>query len=113
MSRLVRSPPSHDMQKTLSDSDVANLAPNFSTPSFVSQRNKRQRESSEEQLSSFKEEIKTMFKEFQNSLINKISSEMTEIKQQNTDLKRDVKKSMDFMNKQYEEMRQKVLRNRT
>lgn len=114
MSKVIKTPSGSGVQHALSDSDVSNIATEISTPSFISHRNKRQRLSSEEQLASFKEEIKIMldeWKDTQNILLNKLVAELAEIKKQNTEIKHsndEIEKSLIFMNNQYEEMRKKV-----
>ncbi|CAK1599750.1 unnamed protein product [Parnassius mnemosyne] len=113
MSKLIRSPPGRSMQHTLSDSDVSSIVPTPATPSYISKRNKRQRESSDEQLSSFKDEIRNMLDEWKNtqkSLINKLVSDIAEIKQQNIQIQRsnkEIEKALDFLNNQYEDMKKK------
>lgn len=114
MSKVVKSPKGSGVQHALSDSDVSNIPTGISTPAFISQRNKRHRQSSEEQLSCFKEEIKSMldeWKDTQNCLLNKLVAELAEIKKQNTEIKasnEEIEKSLLFMHNQYEEMRKKV-----
>ncbi|XP_046966919.1 uncharacterized protein LOC124534919 [Vanessa cardui] len=114
MPRHARSPSSSNLLHTQSDTDVTNIPPNTSTTAFVSQRNKRQRQSSDEELISFKDEIRMMldeWKETQNTLLNKLMSEILEIKKQNNQIKlsnEEIAKSLDFLNAQYEDMKTKV-----
>lgn len=115
MSRLLRTPTNSGLHQTLSDSDVTYITPEIiASPSLVSQRNKRHRQSSEERFASFKEEIKAMldvWKESQNTLLNKLISEVAEIKRQNTVIQQtneEIEKSLVFINQQYEDMKQKV-----
>lgn len=114
MSHDLTSPSSGGLQHTMSESDVTKLTPTFSTPCFIYQRTKRQRESSEEQLSSFKEEIKIILDEWkvaQNSLLNKLITEVAEIKEQNSKIKKtndEIEKNLLFINKQYEDLAKKV-----
>lgn len=113
MSRMTKMTREGGLQHTLSDSDVSNASVT-SAPSFVSQRNKRQRQSSEEQLLSFKDDIMNMIDEWkksQNSLLNKLISEVAEIKTQNTEIKHtndEIEKSMKFLNTKYEDMLKKI-----
>lgn len=112
MSKLLRSPVLGI--HALSDSDIATSAAANSSPSFVSQRNKRMRQSSEEQLNCFKDEIKNMldeWKENQNSLLNKLIEEVAEIKKQNLEIKHtneEIEKNLQFINQQYDDMLKKV-----
>lgn len=114
MPKLTRSPNSGNFQQTLSDSDVSKINPTVSTPVFLSQRHKRQREPSEEDFSSFKKEIKAMlddWKDSQTSLMNKLISEIADIKTQNSEIKltnEDIQRSMTFLNDQYENFKVKV-----
>lgn len=114
MPRVQRSPPGQVLQHTSSDSDVAKLVSNASVMPYVSQRQKRPRETSEENFSDFKSEIKSILEDWktsQNSLLNKLVSEIAEIKQQNTHIKKsneDIEKALEFINLQYEDMNNKI-----
>lgn len=113
MPRITRSPPQNEsLQCTMSDSDVNKIAAS-SAPIFQSQR-KRQRVSSEEDLQTFKAEIKDMLEGWRNSqnmLLNTLLAEVADIKKQNGQIKQsneDIEKSLEFLSKQYEEMKTKV-----
>lgn len=115
MSNILRTPPASNLQHTSSDSDVSKIASNFTTPTFVSQRNKRCRQSSDDDaLPSFRDEFKSMFEEWQKSQDTKLSkliAEVIEIKEQNKDIKRsneEIEKSMIMINGLYENMKKKV-----
>ncbi|KAJ0183169.1 hypothetical protein K1T71_001145 [Dendrolimus kikuchii] len=75
---------------------------------------KRQRKGSDDQLTIFKDEIREMldeWKESQNSILNKLVSEVVEIKRQNNEIKnsnQEIEKALEFINAQYEDMKQKV-----
>lgn len=111
---MQRSPPGQGLQQTSSDSDVTKLISSADIMPYVSQRHKRPREASEEKLSEFKDEIKNMLEEWkcsQNSLLNKLVSELAEIKRQNTQIKKsneDIEKALDFMNAHYEDLNKKI-----
>lgn len=116
MPRVVRSPTGSGSQQT-SDSDAV-PATIESAPSFVSQRHKRQRESSEEKFLTLKEEIKAMFIESEKkqesmfeSKLNKLISEIADVKMQNMEIKKsneDMEKNFAILTKQYEEVLKKV-----
>lgn len=114
MSRVVRSPTQIELQHTMSDTDITKVHQGIATPPVVSQRNKRQRQSSEEKMCSFRDEIRDMlkdWKETQNGMLNKLISEVAKIKEQNIEIKQtneEIEKSLLFVNQQYEDMRQKV-----
>lgn len=112
MPKVTRSPPV--LQHTSSDSDVTKISLDAVTPTFVSQRNKRQRECSEEKFLSFKEEITHLisdWKNTQNSLLEKLVTEVATIKEQNNQIKKsneDIEKGIEFLNNQYEDMVKKI-----
>lgn len=111
---MTKLPPGSLKQPTMSDSDITKIMPSISSPSFVSQRSKKQQTTSEEELTTFREEVKLMFnelKETQSILLNKLINEVADIKQQNKEIKNsneEIERSLEFLNFQYEEMKSKV-----
>lgn len=115
MQRIQRSPPSiKGSQHTQSDSDVSKLEEQGSSVSFVSQRQKRRRGSSDENMSSFKDEIRQMLsdiKDSQNVILNKLVSDIAEIKAQNLKIQQtnlEIEKSMELISAQYENTNKKI-----
>ncbi|CAH0721756.1 unnamed protein product, partial [Brenthis ino] len=114
MSTIARSPPGHSLKHTASDSDISTITPCTPMSSNITLRSKRPRESSEEKFSTFKDEIKNMiesWKETQNSMLSKLVSEVSVIKQQNNDIKKsneEIEKSLEFLNFHFEEMKKKI-----
>ncbi|KAJ0184218.1 hypothetical protein K1T71_000641 [Dendrolimus kikuchii] len=118
MSRIPRSPPQKydtNMQHTLSDSDVAKIAPCTSIQLPVAKRPRKQaKNNSDEEFAVFKDDIKCMLEDWkntQNSLLNKLIHEVADIKDQNNQIKQsneEIEKSLDFLNLQYEDIKLKV-----
>ncbi|KAJ0177872.1 hypothetical protein K1T71_006745 [Dendrolimus kikuchii] len=114
MSRFPRIALNQELTHTLSDSDVSKLVPTATTSYSAPPRQKRQRKGSDDQLTFFKDEIREMldeWKESQNSILNKLVSEVVEIKRQNNEIKnsnQEIEKALEFINAQYEDMKQKV-----
>ncbi|KAJ0176831.1 hypothetical protein K1T71_008010 [Dendrolimus kikuchii] len=83
-------------------------------PNFVAQRKRKERSNSDEQLSTFKEDIMNMiqnWKDAQNSLLNKLITDLADIKEQNNQIKRsnnEIERSLEFLNLQYEDMKSKI-----
>lgn len=109
--KVIHSPP-----LTQSDPDLRKTPMELDTPSSASQKgSKRYRMSYEgDHVSNFEEEIKDMIDEWkntQNELLQKVLTEVAEIKKQNSSIKKtneDIEKGIAFLSTKYDEMLKKV-----
>lgn len=109
MQRLPRSPPTSS--HTYSDTDISKLDEYAGLQPFVSQRNKRRRDSCEELLSSFKDEMKQMLSEMKELIMNKLIADIAEIKDQNSKIQQtnlEIEKSMDLLSAQYDNINTRI-----
>ncbi|CAH2097852.1 unnamed protein product [Euphydryas editha] len=111
MPKVLRSPPKIDNQHTASDSEIHNVDVDAS-PVFVARRTKRRRQSPENQQTS--DEFKAMFldwKDSQTQMLSKLTSDIAEIKIQNTKIcatNIEIEKSLEFFYAQFDDLQKKV-----
>ncbi|XP_053603830.1 uncharacterized protein LOC128677825 [Plodia interpunctella] len=118
MSKVLRSPPGNSVHQVSSENDITNLDPDIPL-SYVSKRMKRPRQEDQEENNNSslltKEElltILTQWKKDQDVVLNRLSVDIAELKEQNSSIKSssmEVEKSIQFISKQYEEMKIKLL----
>lgn len=113
MSKLQRTPPAGKRDPISSENDN----PNSDSENLLKKRKKRPR--SEEKKTSgratLKDELLSMlnnWKEEQNKTLSKLCSDIADVKKQNASIQKtnaDMEKALDFMSKQYEDMKDKLL----
>ncbi|XP_026762201.1 uncharacterized protein LOC113520970 [Galleria mellonella] len=110
MPKTIRSPPNRDQKTTMSDTDLTKIDHDNTSP--ITQRTKRRRGSPANKEHS--EDIKNMmssWQEKQNRILNKLVSDVAEIKLQNSQIQesnKEIEKALEFISCKYEDMREKI-----